>query len=60
LNSSLGRVVLIGLGILVAATIIKSVTLDPTVENIGLLTIMVAIRTILGWTIVLEMSGRWP
>jgi len=60
LNSSLGRVVLIGLGILVAATIIKTVTLDPTVENIGLLTIMVAIRTILGWTIVLEMSDRWP
>jgi uncharacterized membrane protein len=57
---SLGRVVLIGLEILVAATIIKTITLDQTVENIGLLAIMVVIRTILGWTTVLEMSGRWP
>ena len=59
-RQSLGRVVLIGLEVLVAATIIKTVTLDPTVENLGLLAIMVAIRTTLGWTIVLEMSGRWP
>jgi uncharacterized membrane protein len=59
-RQSLGRVVLIGLEILVAATIIKTITLDPAVENLGLLAIMVAIRTILGWTIVLEMSGRWP
>jgi uncharacterized membrane protein len=59
-RQSLGRVVLIGLEVLVAATIIKTVTLEPTVENIGLLAIMMAVRTILGWTIVLEMSGRWP
>jgi len=59
-RQSLGRVVLIGLEILVAATIIKTITLDPTVENIGLLIIMVAIRTILGWTTALEMNGRWP
>jgi uncharacterized membrane protein len=59
-RQSLGRVVLIVLEVLVAATIIKTVTLEPTVENIGLLAIMVAVRTALGWTIVLEMSGRWP
>jgi len=57
---SLGRVILIGLEILVAATIIKTITLDPTMESIGLLAIMVTIRTVLGWTMVLEMSGRWP
>jgi uncharacterized membrane protein len=59
-RQSLGRVVLIGLEILVVATIIKTITLDQTVENIGLLAILVAIRTVLGWTIVLEMNGRWP
>ena len=59
-RQALGRVVLIGLEILVAAMIIKTITFDPTVEGMGLLAIMVAIRTILGWTMGLEISGRWP
>ncbi len=59
-RQALGRAVLIGLEILVAATIIKTITLDRTVEGMGLLAIMVAIRTTLGWTTVLEMDGRWP
>jgi uncharacterized membrane protein len=59
-RQSLGRVILIGLEVLVAATIIKTITVEPTVQSMGLLAIMVAIRTILGWTTVLEMSGRWP
>ncbi len=59
-REALGRTVLIGLEILVAASIIKTVTLEPTVESMSFLAITVAIRTILGWTMVLEMSGRWP
>ena len=59
-RQALGRAVLIGLEILVAATILKTITLEPTVESMSFLAIMVAIRTILGWTMVLEMSGRWP
>ncbi len=57
---SLGRVVLIGLEILVAATIIKTIMFESTVEGMSLLAIMVAIRTTLGWTMLLEMDGRWP
>ncbi len=57
---SIGRVVLIGLEILVAATIIKTITFDRTVEGMSLLALMVAIRTTLGWTMMLEMDGRWP
>jgi uncharacterized membrane protein len=57
---ALGRVILIGLEILVAATIIKTIIIDPTLENMGLLAIMIAIRTALGWSTVLEMKGRWP
>ncbi len=57
---SLGRVVLIGLEILVAATIIKTIMFESTVEGMSLLAIMVAIRTTLGWTMVLEIDGRWP
>jgi uncharacterized membrane protein len=59
-RQALGRVILIGLEILVAATIIKTITLDPTLEGIGFLAIMVAIRPALGWSVVLEMNGRWP
>ena len=57
---ALGRVILIGLELLVAATIITTITLDPTVEGAGLLAFMVAIRTTLGWTAFVEMNGRWP
>ena len=45
---------------LVAVTIIKTVTVDATPEALGLLAVMIGIRTMLSWTTVLEMSGRWP
>lgn len=56
-RAALARVVLIGLEVLVAATIIKTVTLEPTAKSMG---ILVAIRTAIGWTSSLEMNGRWP
>lgn len=57
---SIGRSVLIGLEILVAATIIKTITVEPSIKAMGLLAVMVAIRIMLGWTTALEISGRWP
>jgi uncharacterized membrane protein len=59
-RTSLGRVILVGLEVLVAATIIKTITVDPSVESLGLLALMIVIRTILSWTTVLETSGHWP
>ena len=59
-RKALGRTVLIGLEILVAATIIKTITFDRTLENMGLLAILITVRTALGWSMVLEMYGRWP
>ena len=59
-RGALGRTVLIGLEILVAATIVKTITLEPTLEGIGFLAIMVAIRVALGWATVLESYGHWP
>ena len=59
-RKGLGRVVLIGLEILVAVTIIKTITVEPSPESLGLLALTVVIRTILGWAIALEMNGRWP
>jgi uncharacterized membrane protein len=59
-RQALARVVLIGLEVLVAATILKTITLESTVESMSFLAIMVVIRTTLGWMMVLEMTGRWP
>lgn len=59
-HQALGRSVLIGLEVLVAATIIKTIIVEPSLKSLGLLTAMIIIRTILGWTTFLEISGRWP
>ena len=59
-RQAIGRTVLIGLEILVAATIIKTITFDRTLENTGLLALMIAIRTALGWSMALELYGHWP
>ena len=59
-RQSLGRSILIGLEVLVAATIIKTIIVEPSFEGLGLLAGMIVIRIFLGWTTVLEISGRWP
>ncbi len=59
-RQALGRSVLIGLEVLVAATIIKTVIVEPSLEGLGLLAGMIIIRTTLGWTTALEINGRWP
>ena len=59
-RSSMGRAIIIGLEILVAATIVKTITVDPTIYSIGLLLGMIIIRTIISWTIATELEGHWP
>lgn len=56
----LGRSILIGLEILVAADIIATVALTPTMESVLVLAVIVAIRTFLSWSLALELDGRWP
>lgn len=56
----IGRSLLLGLEILVAADIVKTIAVEPSFLNIGVLAGLVAIRTFLSWTLVLEIEGRWP
>ncbi|MGX5697849.1 DUF1622 domain-containing protein [Agromyces soli] len=56
----LGRAILLGLELLVAADIIKTVAVTPTLESVAVLAIIVLIRTFLSWSLELEISGRWP
>jgi uncharacterized membrane protein len=56
----LGRSLLLGLEILVAADIIRTVALDPTLESVAVLGLLVLVRTFLSWSIIVEIEGRWP
>jgi len=54
------RALLLGLEILVAADIIRTVALEPTLKNVAILGLLVLIRTFLSWGLVVEIEGRWP
>jgi len=60
LRADLGRAILLGLELLVIADIIGTVAIQPTFQNLGVLAVIVAIRTLLSFTLELEVSGRWP
>jgi uncharacterized membrane protein len=60
LRQRLGNAILIGLEFLVAADIIRSVALDLTFTSIGILGLLVLIRTFLSWSLQVEIEGRWP
>ena len=59
-KQSFARGVLLGLDLLIAADIIRTVTLDQTLENVAALGLLVIVRTFLSWSLVLEAEGRWP
>jgi uncharacterized membrane protein len=50
----------LGLEILVAADIIRTVVLEPTLSKVLVLGLLVLIRTFLSWSLVLEIEERWP
>jgi uncharacterized membrane protein len=56
----IGRAILLGLEILVAADIIRTVAVSPTFESVGVLAIIVLVRTFLSFTLEVELDGRWP
>lgn len=60
LRADLGRAILLGLELLVIADIIGTVAIEPTLQNLGVLAVIVAIRTFLSFALELEVSGRWP
>jgi uncharacterized membrane protein len=56
----LGRSILLGLEFLVAADIIRTVAVTPTFASVGVLALIVLIRTFLSFSLELEITGRWP
>lgn len=60
LRRNLGKAILLGLELLVAADIVRSVAVDPSFVSVGVLGVIVVIRTFLSWSLELEINGRWP
>src|SRR5947209_15425204 len=56
----LGRALLLGLEILVAADIVRTVALEPTMQSVAVLGLLVLIRTFLSWSLLVELERRWP
>jgi uncharacterized membrane protein len=56
----LGRAILLGLELLVAADIVRTVATEPNLTSVAVLAIIVAIRTFLSFSLEVEITGRWP
>ena len=56
----LGKTLLLGLELLVAADVVRTVALEPTLTNVAVLGLLVVIRTFLSWSLTVEIEGRWP
>jgi uncharacterized membrane protein len=60
LRSRVGRSILLGLEFLVAADIINTVAIEPTLQSLAVLAGIVLIRTFLSFSLEVEIEGRWP
>jgi uncharacterized membrane protein len=59
-RSNLGRSILLGLEFLVAADIVNTVAVEPTLASLAVLAGIVLIRTFLSFSLEVEIEGRWP
>lgn len=60
LKTYIGRTLQLALEFLVAADIIRTVTVKPTLEGIVALGLLILVRTVLSWSITVEIEGCWP
>ena len=59
-RQELGQTILLGLELLVAGDIIRTVAAEPTLTSVGVLAIIVLVRTFLSVSLEVELTGRWP
>ena len=60
LRENLGRVILLGLEVLIIADIIRTIVVDPSLESVGVLGLIVLIRIVLSFSLEVEIDGAWP
>ena len=59
-KQQVGNGMLMGLDLLVAADVIRTVALKLTLYNVATLGLLVVVRIMLTWSLVVELEGRWP
>ena len=59
-RQQLGQTILLGLELLVAGDIVRTVAASPTLTSVAVLAAIVLIRTFLSFSLEVEISGRWP
>lgn len=59
-RADIGRGILLGLEFLVAADIIATVAIEPTLQSLAVLAGIIVIRTFLSLSLEVEITGRWP
>lgn len=60
LRRTFGGVILLGLEILVAADLVRTVAVEPTLDNVVILGLIVLIRTALSFSLEIEIEGVAP
>jgi uncharacterized membrane protein len=60
LRRNLGRCILLGLEVLIVADIVRTIIVDPTLESVTVLGVIVAIRIVLSFSLEVEIDGVWP
>jgi uncharacterized membrane protein len=60
LRANLGRVILLGLEVLIIADIIRTILVDQSLESVGVLGLIVLIRIVLSFSLEVEIDGAWP
>ena len=60
LRGNIGRVILLGLEVLIIGDIIRTIVVDPTLESVGVLGLIVLIRIVLSFSLEVEIDGMWP
>jgi uncharacterized membrane protein len=60
LRRNLGRVILLGLEVLIIGDIVRTIIVDPTIESVAVLGMIVVIRIVLSFSLEVEIDGTWP
>lgn len=60
LRQNLAKVILLGLEILIIGDIVRTIIVDPTLESVAVLGLIVVIRIVLSFSLEVEVEGTWP
>lgn len=60
LRRNLGRAILLGLEVLIIGDIVRTIVVDPTLESVAVLGLIVLIRIVLSFSLEIEMDGTTP